>query len=136
MDILETFESMVAGHLQGISYALLELEKTYPFSDRERLFEKLFRECHNLKGSADVLCFGEIVNLAHDLESILGLMRKGQVIEKSNLYELLNQGLDTIALAVRSRLTGKQLDGTVLESARQRLERVAKESMPGEEHVR
>lgn len=56
--------------------------------------ESIFRPVHSLKGNAAYFGLIRIKNLAHDLESVLDLMRKGKLMPSSDIIDGLLSGID------------------------------------------
>jgi two-component system chemotaxis sensor kinase CheA len=77
--------------LTTVNHALLQLEKDP--ADLSQL-EEIFRGCHTLKGMAAVMNYDKIVQLAHAIENVLALIRKGKIEFKKTLIPLLFKGID------------------------------------------
>ncbi|MBN1162445.1 Hpt domain-containing protein [Patescibacteria group bacterium] len=77
---LDLFISEATEHLDGIDNGLVELERE---PSNEELLSELLRHTHTLKGIAATMGYGNISNLSHSLESMLGNLKdthaKGQV---------------------------------------------------------
>jgi two-component system chemotaxis sensor kinase CheA len=68
------FQEEVAENLAELDGALLELEK----NPRDHaLVDRIFRAVHTLKGACDMFGLGQVVALAHDLESLFDHVRGG-----------------------------------------------------------
>jgi len=92
-EFLETFRAEAEEHLRNLNEGLLELESS-PGSDD--LVKKLFREAHTLKGSAGMMGFTSIRDLAHHAEDILSAVQKGQTALTKEVADLLLESLDRI----------------------------------------
>ena len=68
------FQEEVAENLAELDGALLELEKNPRDHD---LIDRIFRAVHTLKGACDMFGLGQVVALAHDLESLFDHVRGG-----------------------------------------------------------
>ena len=68
------FQEEVAENLAELDGALLELEKNPRDHD---LVDRIFRAVHTLKGACDMFGLGQVVALAHDLESLFDHVRGG-----------------------------------------------------------
>jgi two-component system, chemotaxis family, sensor kinase CheA len=65
-------------------------------SVRPELINKIFRQVHSLKGLASMLGFGEIADLAHQLEDMLDRLRMGRIEITRELLDLLYDSVDTL----------------------------------------
>lgn len=92
-EFLETFRAEAEEHLGNLNEGLMELENS-PGS--EDLIKKLFREAHTLKGSAGMMGFTSIRDLAHHAEDILSAVQKGQTELTKEVTDLLLESLDRI----------------------------------------
>lgn len=98
------FKSASEEHLQKLEDGLLQLEKNP--CDQANL-EELMREAHSLKGDAGMLGLKDISTLAHQLEHILGTIKRDEVELSPDVSDRLYQGLDAI-----SQLVAKAVSGT------------------------
>jgi two-component system chemotaxis sensor kinase CheA len=101
------FQEEVAENLAELDGALLELEK----NPRDAaLIDRLFRAVHTLKGACDMFGLGQVVALAHDLESLFDHVRGGwrrvskELLDaafaaKDRFAAMLAEGADPDALA-------------------------------------
>src|SRR6476469_9137704 len=90
-------------HLQQLEAGLLHLEQ-YP-SDRAKL-EDLLREAHSLKGDANMLGVKDVGTLAHQIEDVLGMVKRGNTA-LSAVSDRLYYGLDAIRKLVHESVTGE-----------------------------
>ncbi|MFB2833895.1 response regulator [Floridanema evergladense] len=98
------FKSASEEHLQKLEEGLLKLEKNP--HDRANL-EELMREAHSLKGDAGMLGLKDISTLAHQLEHILGTIKRDEAELSPDVSDRLYQGLDAI-----SQLIAEAVEGT------------------------
>ena len=89
-EILNIFQQESGEILQSMDKNLLALEKK-PSS--VEIAMHLFREAHSLKGSARMLGFNNIQNIAHKIEDILGLIKEGKLIPTSNVTDTISSAL-------------------------------------------
>ncbi|MBC2595002.1 chemotaxis protein CheA [Ruficoccus amylovorans] len=94
-DILEEFFAEAQEHLDQIESALLTLEKAA--EDREAI-SALFRSFHTIKGVAGFLDLFPIQGLAHQVETVLDLLRSD--------YIAFTPALASLVLESRDRLEG------------------------------
>ena len=81
--------------LDGLSRDLADFE-TQGQNVRPELVNKIFRDVHTLKGLAGMLGFGEISELAHNLEDMLDKLRMGKIAITRDLVDLLYDSVDTL----------------------------------------
>ncbi len=75
-EILEEFFAEAQEHLDQIEYALLTLEKA---SDDREAISALFRSFHTIKGVAGFMDLFPIQALSHHVETVLDLLRSGDI---------------------------------------------------------
>ena len=80
-EILGIFQQESSEIIASMDSKLLELERDGVSED---LAIQLFRDAHSLKGSARMLGFVDIQNLAHKIEDLISLIKEG-----SNIFELI-----------------------------------------------
>ncbi len=101
-ELLATFHTEAAEHLQTLNQALLELERTAQLDDetvqarRQELVQNAFRAAHSLKGAARAVSLSEIEQLAHGMESVLHSARDGKLVLLPAMYDVLYDVLDAI----------------------------------------
>jgi two-component system chemotaxis sensor kinase CheA len=84
--IQQTFIAESRELLRDMEGALLELEKAP--RDAE-LINAVFRAAHTIKGSSGTVSFDAIVEFTHAMESVLQMIRSGELAIDSRLIELL-----------------------------------------------
>ncbi len=77
-------------------------------SDQE-VVNSIFRSAHTIKGSSRMLKFTPISEMAHQLEDVLGALREGVLAYSHALGQLLQRGIDAIALQVEQVADGHEL---------------------------
>lgn len=97
------FKSASEEHLQKLEDGLLHLEKN---PSEQANVEELMREAHSLKGDAGMLGLKDISTLAHQLEHILGTVKRGEVELSSDISDRLYKGLDAISQLVAEAVVG------------------------------
>lgn len=103
-ELRNLFKTASEEHLQKLDDGLLYLEK-HP-NDKARL-EELLREAHSLKGDARMLGVRDVETLIHQLEHILGSVKRGETTLESTLCDRMYQGLDAIRKVVHESVTGE-----------------------------
>ncbi|MBD2122796.1 hybrid sensor histidine kinase/response regulator [Trichocoleus sp. FACHB-262] len=105
-ELRSIFKTASEEHLQHLEAGLLYLEE-HP-SDRTRL-EDLLREAHSLKGDANMLGVRDVGTLAHQIEDVLGTVKRGN-IRLAAVSDRLYYGLDAIRKLVHESVTGEPAD--------------------------
>ena len=93
-----------ADHIQKIEAGLLHLEKN-PL-DGSKL-EQLLRETHSLKGDSRMLGVKDAETLTHQMEDILGAVKRGERVLTPPVFERLYLGLDAIRKIAHEAVTGE-----------------------------
>jgi len=102
-ELRSIFQIASEEHLQKLDDGLLHLEKNP--HDQANL-EEIMREAHSLKGDAGMLGLKDISTLAHQMEHILGSIKRGEVELSPNISDRLYQGLDAIRQLVTEATVG------------------------------
>jgi two-component system chemotaxis sensor kinase CheA len=105
--LLATFEEEAQERLQAVTDHVLVLEKGADAAQTERRVKEIFREAHTLKGAARGLGLTGVERIAHRLESVFGLVQRGQASVGPELYDLVYRCLDAMATLVRTAVTGQ-----------------------------
>ncbi|HSF72977.1 MAG TPA: hybrid sensor histidine kinase/response regulator [Microcoleus sp.] len=103
-ELRDVFKVASQEHLQKLDDGLLYLEQ-HP-SDLAKL-EQLLRETHSLKGDAGMLGVKNVASLAHQMEHILGGIKRGETQLNSDISDRLSQGLDAMRKLVNEAITGE-----------------------------
>ncbi len=91
--LLQTFRSEVGERISSLQAGLLELEET---PDNPDVMNAIFRDAHTIKGSAKMMGFSAIKELAHRMEDVLGDVKDGRLALGQGLADLLLQSSDEI----------------------------------------
>jgi two-component system, chemotaxis family, sensor kinase CheA len=113
-EFVQYFRDETDDLLQSIDADLLRLE---PFvgtgtCDAE-LVNSLFRALHTVKGSAGMLEFTAVQQVAHKLENVFDLLRKDRMPLLEHGIELLFEGRDVLTALVRAAIDGTEAPGGV-----------------------
>jgi two-component system chemotaxis sensor kinase CheA len=94
--------------LQQIDADLLALEEGASSGKPDaELVNSLFRALHTIKGSAGMLQFSGVQKVAHKLENLCDVLRKGRVPISERCLELLFAGGDVLTGLVREAIQGR-----------------------------
>ncbi|MEB3340671.1 hybrid sensor histidine kinase/response regulator [Okeania sp.] len=103
-ELREVFQTASEEHIQKLEEGFLYLEK-YP-KDLEKL-EELLREAHSLKGDAGMLGVRDVSQIAHQIEHLLGEIKRGEKTISPEISDRLSLGLDAIYKLVQEAVTGE-----------------------------
>ena len=98
------YKEASADHIQKIEAGLLHLEKN-PL-DQAKL-EQLLRETHSLKGDSRMLGVKDVETLTHQLEDILGAVKRSERVFTPQTFECLYLGLDAVRKIAHEAVTGQ-----------------------------
>lgn len=90
-ELQEIFFTEANELIEQFEQDVLSLENN---SNDKELINRIFRAIHSIKGSASFVGFIGISELAHRMENLLELVRKGEVDINSDLTNILLRGLD------------------------------------------
>ncbi len=102
--LIQTFLAESAEIFSRMEQALVALE-TRPRD--EEILRGLFRDAHTLKGSAALVAFDVVSELAHDLEAVLERLRNKNLEVTDTLVTLLLRSVDVLRGAVSDAAAGK-----------------------------
>ncbi|MBN1491249.1 MAG: chemotaxis protein CheW [Phycisphaerae bacterium] len=94
-NILEEFVVESREHLADVENDLLAIEEAGADLDSE-VVNRVFRAVHSIKGAAGFLGLTTIGNLSHALESVLNLIRNGDLTPKSSAIDVLLLAADAL----------------------------------------
>src|ERR1700694_32351 len=106
-EFVQYFRDETDEQLQAIEGDLLRLEQ---FVDADTLdleiVNSLFRALHTIKGSAGMLEFDAVQQVAHKLENVFDLLRKDLMPLTESGVNLLFEGRDVLTALVRAAVAG------------------------------
>ena len=111
--IIEFFLVEAGEHLQNLNSGLLALEKT---PDDRAVIDELFRAAHTLKGSAAMMGFQGVSDVAHKSEDMLGLFRSGSIPITRDTLNFLFDSVDAVKLMVDGIAAKKPEDLLIVET--------------------
>jgi len=111
--IIEFFLVEAGDHLQNLNKGLLSLEKN---PSDTAMIDELFRAAHTLKGSAAMMGFQGISDVAHKAEDMLGQFRAGTIPICKDSLNFLFDGVDAVKLMIDSVAANEPEDQLVVES--------------------
>ena len=90
---LDHFRSETREHIQRLSDGLLELERA---PERKDVLETMMREAHTIKGSAAMMGFRGLADIAHGMEEGMERALKGELTLDKPHFDLLFRCLDSM----------------------------------------
>jgi two-component system chemotaxis sensor kinase CheA len=102
-EFVQYFRDETEELLQSIDADLLRLEQFVDTGSMDaEIVNSLFRALHTVKGSAGMLDFGAVQQVAHKLENIFDLLRKDHMPLTQHGVNLLFEGRDVLTALVRA----------------------------------
>lgn len=92
---LQAFLQEAEEHLQLLDEDIVRLERE---GDNQELLQEIFRAAHTLKGSSAMLGHQRMTALAHVMETLLDMVRKGTAEVNEKVADALLHGLDALTL--------------------------------------
>jgi len=113
-EFVQYFRDETDDLLQSIDADLLRLEPLVGTGTIDaELVNSLFRALHTVKGSAGMLEFTAVQQVAHKLENVFDLLRKDRMPLTEHGIELLFEGRDVLTALVRAAIDGAEAPGGV-----------------------
>ena len=104
-EILNIFQQESMEIISSMDGKLLMLEKD---GKNTEIAMQLFRDAHSLKGSARMLGFEDIQNLAHKIEDIISLVKEEKLAITSNIADTISECLEFISSLINKTVSQKE----------------------------
>ncbi|MFP4475324.1 MAG: chemotaxis protein CheW [Desulfatibacillaceae bacterium] len=104
LTMLEDFIPETVEHLEEMEAGLLQLEAA---PDDRQVLNDVFRAAHTIKGAAEYMGMKKIATLSHALESLLDLLRQGELVADTGIVDALMDSRDRIARLVEDLETSR-----------------------------
>jgi two-component system chemotaxis sensor kinase CheA len=101
------FKTSSEERLQTLDDGLLHLEQ-HP--DDQETVEALMREAHSLKGDSNMLGVPHLSKLAHQIEHVLGAIKRQEQVFSADTCDRLATGLNAMRQLVYEAVTGEPAD--------------------------
>jgi len=105
-ELRATFAAETKERLDAVSAGLVELEHSTSPERELELVEALFRETHSLKGAARSVNAASIEAVSHALESLFSTLKRREIAQTPELFDLIHTAVDTIGGLLPSLKTG------------------------------
>ncbi len=93
----DLFLAEAGEHLQNMTDRMLELEKDPTATEH---LTEMFRAAHSLKGMSGTMGYELIMELTHEMESLLDKLRSGEIAVETGLINLLFEAVDLVQLMI------------------------------------
>jgi two-component system chemotaxis sensor kinase CheA len=107
----ELFLTESRENVASVNTALLELERDATGPGAQAAVDTIFRGVHTIKGMGATMGYAIVAELAHELETVLDRMRRGDQPLNADLMDLLFKSADVLEAAVEAAVAGR--DGEV-----------------------
>ncbi|MGE3803792.1 MAG: response regulator [Gemmataceae bacterium] len=121
--LMATFLDELEEHTAAFNRDLLALEKSASESERQELFNALFRTAHSLKGAARSVSVAPIEQVCHNLEDLLSALRDGRRALDRDVFGTLFAASDSIEEASMRLREQQDLSGAPVHGVIERLSR-------------
>ncbi len=103
-EILNIFQQESFEIISSMDTKLLMLEK----ENNPELAMQLFRDAHSLKGSARMLGFDDIQNIAHKIEDIISLVKENKLTITGTITDTISECLEFISMLIENTVIQKE----------------------------
>jgi two-component system chemotaxis sensor kinase CheA len=107
--LIDSFIIESKEHLRTMQDLFLLMEKQPENHDTE-LINSIFRAAHTIKGSSGFFGFQNISDLTHSMETLLSLIRRGEMQPSTRIVDALLFGLDTLNTLLDDTANSDRLD--------------------------
>ena len=104
-EILSIFQQESSEIISSMDSKLLELERN---GINEDMAIQLFRDAHSLKGSARMLGFVDIQNLAHKIEDVISLIKENKLPVTTDITDSISESLAFISQLIEKTVEQKE----------------------------
>jgi two-component system chemotaxis sensor kinase CheA len=108
----ELFLTESREHIEGVNKALLELERDVSGPGAAAAVASIFRAVHTIKGMGATMGYAIVAELAHELETVLDRVRRGDLAIDAAIMDVLFRAIDVLEKAVEAAVAGR--DGEVV----------------------
>ena len=98
----EVFAAEARDYLQSLNEDLLEFERN---PQDQGTVDDMFRAAHSLKGMAGTMGFDELAEFTHEMESVLDLLRTGELQLTTEVINVLFRSVDTLELLLEQTIS-------------------------------
>lgn len=102
----EVFAAEARDYLQSLNEDLLDFEKN---PQDHSTVDEMFRAAHSLKGMAGTMGFDELAEFTHEMESVLDLLRTGELQPTTHVINVLFMAVDTLELLLDETISERPI---------------------------
>lgn len=102
----EVFAAEARDYLQSLNEELLSFERN---PEDESAIDNMFRAAHSLKGMAGTMGFSELAEFTHEMESVLDLLRTGELEPTTDVINVLFRAVDTLELLLDQTINDEMI---------------------------
>ena len=106
-EYLRVFMDECREHLQTLNSSLLALEND---PQNKEILNAIFRSAHTIKGAAATMGFNKMADVTHNMEDVLGLLRRGDVEVTPEIINLLFDAVDLLEILAGGIPEGREAD--------------------------
>ena len=103
----ELFLTESRENVSAVNTALLELERDANGPGASASVDVIFRAVHTIKGMGATMGFATVAELAHELETVLDRLRRGELAIDAEVMDLLFRSADALESAVEGAVIGR-----------------------------
>ncbi len=104
-EILNIFQQESLEIISSMDEKLLTLERE---GNNNEVAMQLFRDAHSLKGSARMLGFENIQNIAHKIEDVINLVKENKLVITPKINDTISECLEFITMLINKTVENKE----------------------------
>ena len=108
----ELFLTESRENISAVNTALLDLERDTVGTGASAAVDTIFRAVHTIKGMGATMGYAIVAELAHELETVLDRVRRGDLVIDADIMDVLFHSADVLEAAVEAAVAGR--DGEVV----------------------
>jgi len=97
-------------HVAAVNQSLLQLERDSTGPGAASAVGEIFRAVHTIKGMAATMGYTLVADLAHELETVLDSVRRGEMSIEATIMDTLFRSADVLEQAVEAAVAGREGD--------------------------
>ncbi len=106
----ELFLTESREHVAAVNQALLQLERDGANGGASPAVGAIFRAVHTIKGMGATMGYAIVAELAHEMETVLDRVRRGDLDADVNAMDVLFRSADVLEQAVEASVAGREGD--------------------------
>lgn len=110
----DVFAAEARDYLQALNNDLLSFERD---PANRMILDEMFRAAHSLKGMAGTMGFDELAEFTHEMESVLDLLRLGELVAETHVINVLFRAVDTLEVLLEQTINDEPIDSFRAELA-------------------